>query len=142
MKKIMVFSNMYPSAQHPTYGIFVKNQVRLLESAGVDVDVVAIQDPGKGKKAALKKYMTWFGRAVWQMIKHPKAIALTHAHYAFPTGVLSLIGKKLFGIPYVVTVHGGDIDQMAAKSQAYCRYDEVYFATSRSCNRRRGQVTG
>lgn len=117
MKKIMVFSNMYPSAQHPTYGIFVKNQVRLLESAGVDVDVVVIQDPGKGKKAALKKYMTWCGQAIWKMVKNRKAIALTHAHYAFPTGVLSLIGKKIFGIPYVVTVHGGDIDQMAAKSQ-------------------------
>ncbi|MFC5588817.1 glycosyltransferase [Sporosarcina soli] len=117
MRKIMIFSNMYPSAEHPTYGIFVKNQVRLLESAGVEVDVVAIQDPGKGRKAALKKYMTWCGRAVWQMIKNRKVIALTHAHYAFPTGVLSLVGKKVFGIPYVVTVHGGDIDQMAAKSQ-------------------------
>lgn len=117
MKKIMVFSNMYPSANHPTYGLFVKNQVDLLQSAGIDVDVVAIQDPEKGKKAALKKYMSWFGRAVWRMIKNRKALTLTHAHYAFPTGVLSLIGKKIFGIPYVVTVHGGDIDQMAAKSQ-------------------------
>src|SRR5690606_4070263 len=43
-------------------------------------------------------------------------------HYAFPTGVLSLIGKKLFGIPYVVTVHGGDIDKMAAKSERIAGY--------------------
>ena len=49
MRKIGVFSNMYPSAQHPTYGLFVKNQVGLLQSAGLDIDVVAIQNPGKGK---------------------------------------------------------------------------------------------
>ena len=117
MRKIVVFSNMYPSTQHPTYGLFVKNQVGLLQSAGLDIDVVAIADPGKGKIQALKKYMTWFVRSFSYMMKNRKHLSLTHAHYAFPTGVISLIGKKVFGIPYVVTVHGGDIDKMAAKSQ-------------------------
>lgn len=117
MRKIVVFSNMYPSMQHPTYGLFVKNQVGLLQSAGLDVDVVAIQNPGKGKIQALKKYMTWFFRSVLYMMKNRKKLSLTHAHYAFPTGIISLIGKKMFGIPYVVTVHGGDIDKMAARSQ-------------------------
>ncbi|MBO0602826.1 glycosyltransferase [Sporosarcina sp. E16_3] len=117
MRKIVVFSNMYPSTQHPTYGLFVKNQVGLLQSAGLDIDVVAIADPGKGKIQALKKYMTWLVRSFSYMMKNRKHLSLTHAHYAFPTGVISLIGKKVFGIPYVVTVHGGDIDKMAAKSQ-------------------------
>lgn len=117
MKKIVVFSNMYPSPQHPTFGLFVKNQVGLLQSAGMDVDVVAIQNPGKGKIQALKKYMTWFCRSFLYMMKHRKRLSLTHSHYVFPTGVLSLIGKKVFGIPYIVTVHGGDIDKMAAKNQ-------------------------
>jgi teichuronic acid biosynthesis glycosyltransferase TuaC len=116
-KKIVVFSNMYPSSQHPTFGLFVKNQVELLQSAGLDIDVVAIQDPGKGKIPALKKYITWFCRSFLYMIKNRKRLSLTHAHYAFPTGVLSLMGKRMFGVPYVVTVHGGDIDKMAAKSQ-------------------------
>lgn len=116
MRKIVVFSNMYPSSQHPTFGLFVKNQVGLLQSAGLDVDVVAIQDPGKGKGKALRKYVTWFSRSVVYLMKNRKKISLTHSHYAFPTGVLSLMGKKLFGLPYVVTVHGGDIDKMAAKS--------------------------
>ncbi len=125
MKKIVVFSNMYPSAGHPTYGLFVKNQVSLLQSAGLAVDVVAIRDPGKGKLTALKKYMGWFGSSCWHMLKNRNKIALTHAHYAFPTGVLSLIGKKVFGIPYVVTVHGGDIDQMAAKSARIAKMTET-----------------
>ncbi|WP_342513054.1 glycosyltransferase [Sporosarcina sp. FSL K6-1522] len=115
MERIVVFSNMYPSPQHPTFGIFVKNQVELLKSADVAVDVLAIDNPGKGKATALKKYMSWFFRSFVYMMKNRKALSITHAHYAFPTGLLSLIGKKMMGIPYVVTVHGGDIDQMAAK---------------------------
>lgn len=121
MKKIVVFSNMYPSSQHPTFGLFVKNQVELLQWAGLDVDVVAIQDPGKGKVRALQKYMIWFSRSVVYLMKNQKKLSLTHAHYAFPTGILSLMGKRMFGIPYVVTVHGGDIDQMAARSQRIAR---------------------
>lgn len=117
MKKIVVFSNMYPSQKHPTFGIFVKNQVELLRSTGLEVDVVAIDEPGKGKVEKVKKYGSWFMRSFLYMMKGRRNLALTHAHYAFPTGLLSLIGKKLMGIPYVVTVHGGDIDKMAAKSR-------------------------
>ena len=116
MIRIAVFSNMYPSKAHPTFGIFVKNQVDLLRTADVQVDVIAIDDPRKGKGRTLKKYMLWFFRSLFYMMKNRKKLTLTHAHYAFPTGLLSLIGKKFFGIPYVVTVHGGDIDKMAAKS--------------------------
>ena len=117
MRRITVFSNMYPSQKHPTFGIFVKNQVEHLRSKGLKVDVVAIDDPSKGKASALKKYFTWFVKSMAHMLKNKTKISLTHSHYTFPTGVLSLIGKKLFKLPYVITVHGGDIDKMAAKSK-------------------------
>lgn len=116
MKKITVLSNMYPSIEHPTYGIFVKNQVELLKSKGVDVDVIAIDDPAKGKVSNVKKYAKWFVTSLFHMLKNKREIALTHAHYAFPTGFISMVGKKLFNLPYVVTVHGGDIDKMASKN--------------------------
>lgn len=116
MRKIVVLSNMYPTENHPTFGIFVKNQVNQLKDAGIDVEVIAIDEPGKGKLLTLKKYLSWFMKSMFYLLKNKKAISLTHAHYAFPTGVLSLIGKKIFNIPYVVTVHGGDIDKMAAKN--------------------------
>ncbi|MCM3711731.1 glycosyltransferase [Sporosarcina luteola] len=122
MRRIAVFSNMYPSEKHPTYGIFVKNQVELLRSKGIQVDLIAIDEPGKGKSATLKKYLAWFLKSIGFLVRHKKHLLLTHAHYAFPTGVLSLIGKKFFGIPYVVTVHGGDIDKMAAKSERIAGY--------------------
>lgn len=116
MNKLAIFSNMYPSKEHPTFGIFVENQVKLLQDAGLQVDVIAIDNPKKGKMTTLKKYMSWFFRSFIYMIKNRKKLSLTHAHYAFPTGLISLLGKKLMGIPYIVTVHGGDIDKMAEKS--------------------------
>lgn len=115
MQKIAVFSNMYPSGQHPTFGIFVKNQVELLRSQGLDVDVIAIDNPARGKGAAAKKYGSWLLRSFVSMLKNRKRITLTHSHYAFPTGLISLIGKRIWKLPYVITVHGGDIDKMAAK---------------------------
>lgn len=114
--KILVLSNMYPTEAHPTYGIFVRNQVELLRANGIDVDVAAITDPGKGKAAALKKYGGWAMETGRRLFGGRKSYTVTHAHYAFPTGLLSLIGKRLFGVPYIVTVHGGDLDQMAKKS--------------------------
>lgn len=115
MKKIVILSNMYPTKNHPTFGIFVKNQVQQLKSAGQNIEVIAIDEPGKGKVLTLKKYLSWFMKSMFFLLKHKKNISLTHAHYAFPTGLLSLIGKKVFKIPYIVTVHGGDIDKMAGK---------------------------
>ncbi len=38
-----------------------------------------------------------------------KKIHLIHAHWIIPQGVIAVLIKKLFGIPYIVTTHGGDI---------------------------------
>ncbi|EMR07947.1 D-inositol-3-phosphate glycosyltransferase [Bhargavaea cecembensis DSE10] len=114
--KILVLSNMYPTPEHPTYGIFVRNQVDLLRENGFEVDVAAITDPGKGKAATLRKYGAWALQSSSRLFRNRKAYTVSHAHYAFPTGLLSLLGKRLFGVPYVVTVHGGDLDQMARKN--------------------------
>ncbi|MDW0110765.1 glycosyltransferase [Sporosarcina aquimarina] len=116
MKKIAVFSNMYPSAEHPTYGIFVKNQVELLRKSGVSVDVKAIDNPKSGKVQGLLKYGKWFASSLFYLLGNRRKLELTHSHYAFPTGVLSLLGKRMFKIPYIVTLHGGDIDKMAKKN--------------------------
>lgn len=116
MKKIVVFSNMYPSAEHPTYGIFVKNQVELLKASGVAIDSKVIDNPKAGKLHALLKYGKWFASSFIYLMGNRKKLTMTHAHYAFPTGYISLIGKRLFNLPYVVTLHGGDIDKMPKKS--------------------------
>ena len=116
MKKIFVISNMYPTANHLSYGIFVKNQVEALRKAGMDVEIGVNTNPSTGMKNALKKYILWAMQVMKKAIFQKRSISITHAHYVFPSGVFSLLLKKLFKIPYVVTAHGGDIEKMAKKN--------------------------
>ncbi|MEG0259960.1 MAG: glycosyltransferase [Lysinibacillus sp.] len=116
MKKVLVISNMYPTPAHLSFGIFVKNQVLALEKAGMDVEIAANTNPATGKKNTITKYAKWGFTTLVKGFKMRKSIDVTHAHYVFPSGMLSLLLKKMFGIPYVVTAHGGDIERMAKKS--------------------------
>jgi teichuronic acid biosynthesis glycosyltransferase TuaC len=107
---------MYPSKEHLSFGIFVKNQVDSLRKHQIDVLVAANDNPATGKKNTLSKYSKWAKDVLSKGFKHKKDISITHAHYVFPSGVFSLMMKKMFGIPYIVTAHGGDIERMAKKS--------------------------
>lgn len=117
MKKLLVISNMYPTKQHISYGIFVKNQVEQLEARGIETLLAVNADPTKGKFNVLKKYASWFLNAISLAKKNKRELFMTHAHYVFPSGLISLYLKKRFNIPYVVTAHGGDINKMAKKNE-------------------------
>lgn len=41
-----------------------------------------------------------------------RRIDAIHAHFVVPVGTLALAAKKLFGTPYIVTMHGGDVPGM------------------------------
>lgn len=130
MKKILVISNMYPTDDHLSFGIFVKNQVDALQQAGFDVVTAVNDNPATGKKNVLKKYTKWGLHALKQGFTHRKTIDVAHAHYVFPSGMLALINKRLFGTPYVVTAHGGDIERMARKSSRLFSWTETILAAS------------
>lgn len=116
-KKILVISNMYPTEENKTFGIFVKNQVKALEALGNQVDVIAINDPKNGKFRVLKKYIIWFLQTLVNLGLYGKKYDVVHAHYVFPSGMLARFYKKVWKTPCVVTSHGGDIDRMAKKSR-------------------------
>ncbi|QCR31472.1 glycosyltransferase family 4 protein [Lysinibacillus sp. SGAir0095] len=116
MKKVFVISNMYPSSEHLSFGIFVKNQVEALKKEKIDVIVAANDNPATGKKNTILKYGKWAMNVFSKAIKNRNQISVTHAHYVFPSGVFSYMLKKVFNIPYIVTAHGGDIERMAKKS--------------------------
>lgn len=117
MKKVFILSNMYPSKNHLSFGIFVKNQVEALKEHNISVITGVNQNPNNGKVNVLKKYVQWALDVLVKGLSDVKHIGITHAHYVFPTGLLSLVLKKTFGIPYIVTAHGGDIDKMAKKNK-------------------------
>lgn len=115
-KNILVISNMYPTEEHKSFGIFVKNQVEALRHSGVQADVLAVKDPSGGKPAVLKKYGKWFASTLSNLLVKGRGYGVVHAHYVFPSGMLALMYKKIFGARMIVTAHGGDIDKMARKN--------------------------
>ena len=117
MKKVFVLSNMYPSQTHLSFGIFVKNQIKALDEKGIEVLKGVNSDTSVGKINVLKKYTKWAISILLVTVKNSKHIGISHAHYVFPTGLLTLLLKKAFGIPYIVTAHGGDINKMAKKNK-------------------------
>jgi glycosyltransferase involved in cell wall biosynthesis len=41
-----------------------------------------------------------------------RRVEMIHAHFAVPVGLLALLAKAIFGTPYAVTLHGGDVPGM------------------------------
>ncbi|MGG3563706.1 glycosyltransferase family 4 protein [Neobacillus rhizosphaerae] len=115
--KVTVISNMYPSKEHKSWGIFVKNQVEALRNKGLSVDVIAIDNPNKGKLNLLKKYGKWFLTFAFHLLFKGSRTSVVHAHYVFPSGWLAKWYKKWFGARMIVTAHGGDIDKMVKKNR-------------------------
>ncbi|MFB1051566.1 glycosyltransferase [Paraliobacillus sp. JSM ZJ581] len=111
-KYILVITTMYPSKQHTSFGVFVKNQVEQLRKQGYCVDVLAIKEPKRGKTMVIKKYSIWLMKALLLFLKKGSEYNIVHAHYVFPSGWIGLWFKRLFKAKLIVTAHGGDIDKM------------------------------
>jgi len=69
-----------------------------------------------------KKLMFQVPSLVWNMFKTSskiikrKKISLIHAHWILPSGLVALWLKRLYNIPYIITVHGSDIHSTGYKS--------------------------
>ena len=96
--RILVVTNMYPSASHRYRGIFVRDQVESLRRRGHEVALLNIDTrPGKAK------YVTG-RRDLARLLKREK-FDLIHFHY----GLTAVCGTGL-GLPFsVLTLHGSDI---------------------------------
>ncbi|MDV2886319.1 glycosyltransferase [Alkalihalophilus pseudofirmus] len=128
--RVLVLSNMYPGPQQATFGIFVKNQVDALRSKGVEVDVVAVNDPSMAKPRVIKKYSLWVMKTMAALLLKGRKYDVVHAHYIFPTGMLARLFKKLFKAKLVVTSHGGDIERMAKKNEKTREYTKQILQES------------
>lgn len=123
---ILFITNMFPSKDHPQFGIFVENQVKALTNQDQEVLVLGINQPSSSRKKVIKKYFQWgyrWGRIVLSSLK--TKVDIVHAHYTFPSGMLALMFKKLTKTPYVVTCHGGDINKMAEKNEYLKRITSI-----------------
>lgn len=98
--RVLVVTNMFPTAEEPAYGTFVKDDVDALRRAGVIVDVLFINGP----KHRLN-YLWGVFRFWWVLLKHRYDVI--HAHYALS----GFIARLQFCSPVVVTYHGGEVKE-------------------------------
>jgi len=105
--RVLMLSNMYPSAAEPGYGSFIQRQEReLTERFGVRITLVTAARRGGGL-ANLSKYSS----LLWQTLSATVrgGYDVVHAHYLMPVAALALIPAACRRKPLVITAHGTDI---------------------------------
>jgi len=142
MHDILVYSSLYPTRSNPFHGVFVKELSRHLLSRVSSVRVVAPLD-GRQNLAGLVRgqyqrhfldeglniyhpvfwtfprwFKQWDGRLVYHwtrkaMASHRHRVSIIHAHYAYPEAFAAGCFAEKWNIPFVVTVHGSDINVLA-----------------------------
>jgi len=105
--RVLVVSNMYPSNDHPAYGVFVRDHVTGLRRAGAHVRTVAITDPRRGLLRTPWKYASLLFRViVTSLARRPDVI---EGHYLTPTALVAATAAWLSRRPYVLYAHGSDV---------------------------------
>ncbi len=95
--RVLVCTNMWPSAARPTFGSFVQEQVDDLQRAGLEMDVLYIR--GTESRANYARAAVHLRR---RLVSRP--YDLVHAHYGL-TGAVALTQRK---VPVVTTFHGSE----------------------------------
>lgn len=101
--RIIVVTNLYPSAARPGWGTFVAARVAALRAAGHAVTVVS---PAGGP--AWRRYLRLLGRAVRVLAANRRA-DVVEAHIGYPTGLLARPMAAVLGAPLVLFAHGADV---------------------------------
>lgn len=118
--RILIVTNMYPTAERPHRGVFVREQLEALcEIPGLDVELFALP-PGRHG----------YIKGVSQLREYLKTrdFDLFHAHYGFTGWVAHLAGCS----PLVVTFHGTDLShpRFGAFSRAVARRADLAITVS------------
>jgi Glycosyltransferase Family 4 len=95
--RVLVVTNMYPSADEPQFGSFVKEQVEDLRALGIDIDVFFFD-----ARDSWTKYPQ-AARTIRRLVSNSR-FDLVHAHYGL-CGAIALAQRR---VPVVTTFHGSD----------------------------------
>jgi len=101
--RILLLSNMYPTAERPDYGVFVKRLGDALRERGHEVDEAVLGTGARGVVATPRAYLGLLRRT--RSLARRRRPEVIYAHYLIPTGLVALGG----GVPFVITAHGRDV---------------------------------
>ncbi len=106
---IFLISNMYPSKDDFTFGIFVKNFKDNLVTKGVIISNEAlIEGRGKYLGEKLKKYFKFYSDILMQGLRN-KDYEIIYVHNISHTSIPVTLLKSFINKPLVVNAHGGDV---------------------------------
>jgi teichuronic acid biosynthesis glycosyltransferase TuaC len=96
--KVLILTAIYPTADNPAFGSYVRTQAESLERAGIAIETMVLKE--RHRKMIYPK-------AIFQL---PQRLArgsvdLVHAHY----GLVGMVARTQWRVPVVVTYHGSDI---------------------------------
>ncbi|HUP32786.1 MAG TPA: glycosyltransferase [Gaiellaceae bacterium] len=101
--RILLLSQMYPSAEEPDFGVFVQGLERELAARGHELRRVVLDRRGGGKLRHARLAL----RAVREARRFRPDVV--YAHFLFPTGFSGLLAARAARAPLVVTAHGQDV---------------------------------
>jgi glycosyltransferase involved in cell wall biosynthesis len=101
--RILLLSNMYPTAERPDYGVFVKRLADALRERGHEVDEAVLGPGARGPLATPRAYLGLLRRT--RALARSRRPQIVYAHYLIPTGLVALGA----GVPFVITAHGRDV---------------------------------
>jgi teichuronic acid biosynthesis glycosyltransferase TuaC len=96
--KVLILTAIYPTADNPAFGSYVRTQAESLKRAGVDVEMLVLKD--RHRKLIYPK-------AIFQLRRRlaESSVDLVHAHY----GLVGMVARSQWKVPVVVTYHGSDV---------------------------------
>ena len=105
-KDVLILSNMYPSAQDPTYGVFVRNIHMALSEHGVNVRKIAIEGKPKSLLKKVMAYINFTRKAFATLMRTNETV---YVHYVAHTALPVILASYLRSLDIVAHIHGGDV---------------------------------
>ncbi|MDA3937228.1 MAG: glycosyltransferase [Actinomycetota bacterium] len=101
--RVLMITNMYPSAPNPVFGVFVARQVAALRELGVDVQLVKNTEWRGGWRSLLKYPLLTLRALLASTTEHDVIVG----HYLYPTAWIARLIRR-GDTPYMVVAHGTD----------------------------------
>jgi glycosyltransferase involved in cell wall biosynthesis len=101
--RILLVSQMYPSAAAPDFGVFVQGLEQQLAARGHELERAVLDRRGGGKLRHVRLGV----RAIRAARRFRPDVV--YAHFLFPAGLSGLAAARAARAPLVVTAHGQDV---------------------------------
>lgn len=104
--KLLVVSNMYPSKEFPSYGVFVKNFAAQLEELNIDYRL-AVMHKANGKLRKLVGYVGFYLKSFFCSLFG--SYDAVYVHYASHSSPGVLLARKFRKFTIYTNCHGSDV---------------------------------